>query len=107
MSWLHNYHDRIVSAAEAVQSVKSGDRVYLTGNCSVPQALMKALVDRAPELTDVEITHILTLGKAPYVAPGLEQRFRHTAFFIGANVRSAVQGGGRTSCPSSSPRFRP
>ena len=48
MSWLHNYHDRIVSAEEAVQSVKSGDRVYLTGNCSVPQVLVKALVERAP-----------------------------------------------------------
>ena len=35
----------------------------------------------------------MTLGKAPYVAPGLEQRFRHMAFFIGANVRGAVQEG--------------
>ncbi len=35
MSWLHNYHDRIVSAEEAVQSVKSGDRVYLTGKARV------------------------------------------------------------------------
>ena len=40
-----------------------------------------------------EIVHLLTLGPAPYVAPGLEERFRHVAFFIGSNVRSAVQEG--------------
>jgi acyl-CoA hydrolase len=37
--------------------------------------------------------HLLTLGPAPYVKPEFSQRFRHTAFFIGANVRAAVQEG--------------
>jgi acyl-CoA hydrolase/GNAT superfamily N-acetyltransferase len=35
----------------------------------------------------------LTLGAAPYVRPELSGRFRHTAFFIGPNVREAVQDG--------------
>lgn len=93
MSWLHNYHDRIVSAEEAVLSVKSGDRVYLTGNCSVPQALMKALIGRAPELTDVEITHILTLGKTPYADPEFAGHLRVNTMFIGEGVRGAVNEG--------------
>ena len=93
MSWLHNYHDRIVSAEEAVQSVKSGDRVYLTGNCSVPQALMKALIERAPTLTDVEICHILTLGKTPYAEPAFAGHLRVNTLFIGEGVRLAVNEG--------------
>ena len=93
MSWLHNYHNRIVSAEEAVQAVKTGDRVYLTGNCSVPQVLMKALIDRAPELTDVEICHILTLGKTPYAGPEFAGRFRVNTLFIGEGVRQAVNEG--------------
>ena len=93
MSWLHNYHERIVSAEEAVRTVKSGDRVYLTGNCSVPQVLMKALIDRAPELTDVEICHILTLGKTPYAGPEYAGRFRVNTLFIGEGVRAAVNEG--------------
>ena len=32
-----NYQSRIVSAEEAVRHIKSGDRIFLTGNCSVPQ----------------------------------------------------------------------
>ena len=93
MSWLHTYHNRIVSAEEAVQSVKSGDRVYLTGNCSVPQALMKALIERAPSLTDVEVCHILTLGKTPYADPEFAGHIRVNTLFIGEGVRAAVNEG--------------
>jgi acetyl-CoA hydrolase len=93
MSWLQTYHNRIVSAEEAVQTVKSGDRVYLTGNCSVPQVLMKALIERAPSLTDVEITHILTLGKTPYADPEFAGHVRVNTMFIGEGVRAAVNEG--------------
>src|SRR5262249_13954117 len=51
------------------------------------------LVEHGQHLADNEVVHLMTLGRAPYVEPGLERRFRHTAFFIGANVRSAVQEG--------------
>jgi acyl-CoA hydrolase/GNAT superfamily N-acetyltransferase len=51
------------------------------------------MVERGDHLADNEIVHLLTLGPAPYVRPGMEARFRHTAFFIGANVRSAVHEG--------------
>ena len=57
-------------------------------------------------LDDAEIVHLMTLGAAPYVEPGLEERFRHIAFFIGSNVREAVPRAGPTSCPSSCPRSR-
>ncbi|MBK9089779.1 MAG: acetyl-CoA hydrolase/transferase family protein [Holophagales bacterium] len=93
MSWLHTYHNRIVSAEEAVQAVKSGDRVYMTGNCSVPQVLMKALIERAPFLTDVEVCHILTLGKTPYADPEFAGHIRVNTLFIGEGVRAAVNEG--------------
>jgi acyl-CoA hydrolase len=35
----------------------------------------------------------LTLGDAGYVRPGMEGHFRHTAMFVGANVREAVNTG--------------
>ena len=35
----------------------------------------------------------MTLGVAPYTAPAFDQRFRHNAFFIGANTRDAVDEG--------------
>ncbi|HEU5298188.1 MAG TPA: acetyl-CoA hydrolase/transferase C-terminal domain-containing protein [bacterium] len=68
-------------------------RVFLSGNCSVPQTLLAALVGRAPELHDVEIVQVLTIGPAEYVAPGMERHFRVNTLFISDNVRAAVNEG--------------
>ncbi len=51
------------------------------------------MVKDATHLLDNEIVHLLTLGPAPYVRPEMAARFRHTAFFIGGNVREAVHAG--------------
>ncbi|MBI4345638.1 MAG: acetyl-CoA hydrolase/transferase family protein, partial [Elusimicrobia bacterium] len=82
--------DRCVSADEAVRVVRSGQHVVIGGGCAEPELLVEALGRRAPELFDVEVLHLMTVGKAPYSAPELEGHIRHNAFFIGANVRHAV-----------------
>ena len=79
-----------VGAKEAVATIRSGDRVYVHAGCAEPEVLVKALVDRASELHDVEIVHLMTLGSAGYAAPGMEAHFRHNSLFTGANVRSAI-----------------
>lgn len=93
MSWVETYRGRITTAEEAVQVVRSGQRVFLTGNCSVPQKLMQALVQRAPKLENVEIVQVLTIGSAEYVEPGLESHLRVNTLFISDNVREAVNQG--------------
>src|SRR6185503_3576338 len=45
------------------------------------------------EVFDVEIIHILTFAGAPYATAELLANFRHNAFFIGPNVRNAVNQG--------------
>ncbi len=84
---------RITTPEAAVQAIRPGMRVYLTGNCSVPQRLLRALVERAPALHDVEIAQVLTVGTAEYVAPGMEQHLRVNTLFISDNVRAAVNEG--------------
>lgn len=87
------YAARVATAAEAVRRISSGMRVYLTGNCSVPQTLLSALVQRAPELQDVEIVQVLTIGPADYVAPEMAGHLRVNTLFISDNVRAAVNEG--------------
>ncbi len=93
MDWQKIYESHTVSADEAVKAIKSGDRVFLTGNCSVPKALLAALVRRAPDLKDVEICQALTVAGTDYVAPELEGHLRVNTLFISANVRGAVNEG--------------
>ena len=93
MSWMDAYRTKVTSAQEAVACVQSHTRVYIQPGCAEPEALVEALIGRAPHVRDVEIVHLLTLGRADYIAPGMAGHFRHNAMFIGGNVREAVNDG--------------
>ena len=93
MNWADQYKKKVVSAQEAVRAIQSGSRIFLTGNCSVPQVILAALVEYAHQIQDVEICHALTLGSADYVAPEMEGHLQVNTLFIGHNVRQAVQEG--------------
>src|SRR5262245_16041474 len=88
-----SYQQKLLSAEEAISVVRSGERVYIHSGCAEPERLVKALIRRKNELCDVEVIHLLTLGNADYVLPEMEGHFRHNAFFIGSNVREAVNCG--------------
>lgn len=85
----------VVSADEAIDAVRSGDRVYLHEVAMTPHELVDALARRAlaGEVERVETVSLHTEGPAPHVAPELAGRIRHNALFVGANVREAVNAG--------------
>jgi 4-hydroxybutyrate CoA-transferase len=91
MDWNSIYQSRVTTAENAVQAVQSGNRIFMTGNVSVPQTLLAALVAYAPNLKDVQICQALSVGAADYVKPEMEGHLRVNAMFISANVRKAVQ----------------
>jgi acetyl-CoA hydrolase len=93
VNWSDIYRNKITTPEEAVGAIQSGSRVFLTGNCSVPQKVMAALVQRAPQLTNVEIVQVLTVGSADYVAPQMAGHLRVNTLFISDNVRQAVNEG--------------
>lgn len=93
MAWNTMYTSRVVSPETAVRNIKSNQRIFLTGNCSVPQKILAALVEYAPNLQNVEICQALTVGPADYVAPEMEGHIRVNTMFISGNVRKAVQEG--------------
>jgi len=82
-----------VTAKEALQFVSSGNRVFIHSAAAAPQALISALVERAPELRNIEIVQLHTEGPAPYTEPQFKDSFRVNAQFVGGNIRSAIQEG--------------
>jgi 4-hydroxybutyrate CoA-transferase len=84
---------RIVTAAEAVAGIRSGDQLYLQCAASTPSVLLDALVGRAPELGDVVVVHLHCEGPGPHLTPEMAGHFRHKALFIGPNARAAVNEG--------------
>lgn len=83
----------MVSAAEAVSCIQSGNRVFVHSVSQTPHRLIDAMVAQADRLRDVEICHIHTEGPLPYLEPQYEGIFRANAFFIGANMRKQLNQG--------------
>ena len=82
-----------MSAEESLAPLRSGMRVFIGSGCAAPQTLVAALAKRGRDLFDIEVIHILTFGLAEYASRDLLANFRHNAFFIGPNVRDAVNEG--------------
>lgn len=90
MSWLDDYKSKLCSAPDAVNLIKSGDRVYYGGNAAIPIGLVEALAGRYEELENVQLNHVLLLGEDPLSRPEMEGHFRHNSLFVGPADRKAV-----------------
>jgi acyl-CoA hydrolase/RimJ/RimL family protein N-acetyltransferase len=89
--WQGRWSGKVKTAEQALDKVRSGNRVFVGSACGTPQVLVKALAERPVE--DVEVVHMLTQGVAPYAEPDKASRFRPNALFISANQREAVWAG--------------
>jgi len=84
---------RNISPEQAAEIIGSGQRVFLTGNCSTPQAFLNALRQRYQELENVELVQVLDLGPGDYVTPEMADHVRINSLFVSSNIRKAVNEG--------------
>jgi acyl-CoA hydrolase/GNAT superfamily N-acetyltransferase len=91
--WRRRFADRLTTPEAAVRLLRPGRRIFIGSGAAEPVGLVDAMVRYGSHLSDNEVVHILTLGPAPYAAPECADRFRHNAFFIGPNTRTAVREG--------------
>ena len=82
MSWENEYKSKLTTAEKAVELIKSGNRVVIGHACAEPSYLVDAMVANAESYHDVEIVHMVAMGKAGYAQPGMESHFRHTLFSL-------------------------
>lgn len=93
MNWQQYYNERLLTAQEAVNKIKSGDRVVVGHACGEPSALLEAMVANKDAYENVETVHLVGMGKSEYTQPGTEKNFRHNSLFVGANDRKGVAEG--------------
>ncbi len=85
---------RIVTPAEAVAGIKSGQQIYVQCAAATPSVLLDALVASGrPSCSDVKVVHLHTEGPGPQLAPEMAGHFLHRALFIGPNARAAIAEG--------------
>lgn len=91
MAWRDVYRSKLCSASAALSKLQPGHRVYMGGNAATPRALARALAGRAPEISGIEVAHVLLLGEDPF--KDVRQHIRHRALFVGPADRDAVNAG--------------
>ncbi|MGA2403331.1 MAG: acetyl-CoA hydrolase/transferase C-terminal domain-containing protein [Syntrophobacteraceae bacterium] len=92
-NWEDYYKKHTTTAEAAVKLIDSGNRVVFSHACGEPPELVAAMMDRADELENVEIVHMVCMGQGAYCRPEYAKSFRHNALFVGANSRKAVNDG--------------
>ncbi|MGI6730993.1 MAG: acetyl-CoA hydrolase/transferase family protein [Anaerovoracaceae bacterium] len=93
MDWKKLYESRKCSAEEAVKSIKSGDRVVFAHAVAEPFILVDAMVANAAAYKDVEICHMVSLGKGEYSKAEYKDNFHVNNWFAGPPVRKCIAEG--------------
>lgn len=95
MNWKEKYKERICTADEAVSHIRSGDRVVVAHACGEPVILTDAMAANAEkyDFRDIEVVHMVAMGKAEYCKLEMKDRFRHNGLFLGGSTKDAVAQG--------------
>lgn len=88
--WNKMYKEKLTTADEAVKLIKSGDRVVTGHACSEPASLIDAMIENKEEYKDVEVVHMVPMGRSRYTEAGMENHFRHNALFAGGPTRKPI-----------------
>ena len=83
------YKSKVITANQAAEKIKSGNRVVTGHACAEPTEIIAAMVANCNAYEDVEIVHMVPMGKAEYISPGMDKHFTHNALFIGGPTRKA------------------
>lgn len=78
---------KYISAEEAVNTVNSGERVFIHGSAATPLHLLNALLRRAGEVQNVELVSISMFGDVDWKQPGVTDSFKLNSLFVSSNIR--------------------
>jgi 4-hydroxybutyrate CoA-transferase len=81
------------SLQDAMRLIRPDQKLFIQTGAAAPQELIRGLMEKANELNKMTIYQMHTEGEAPYGDPEWKDVFKVNCFFIGSNLRKAVQEG--------------
>ena len=93
MDWKSIYEERLTTAADAVNRIKSGNRVATPHAAGEAKHIIGAMVENKDAYRNVEVCQMLPMTGATYAKPGLEDHFRHISQFVGGMTRETIKAG--------------
>lgn len=90
------YPEKFLEEERIFEHIRRGDRIFIGTGCGEPRHLVQALMDHVranpKALFDAEILHI-SFGSAPYADEKFKRNFRLNSFYVGDQIREAVNRG--------------
>jgi acyl-CoA hydrolase/GNAT superfamily N-acetyltransferase len=91
--WRSIYAKKVKNAEKAMKLVRRGHRVFIGSGCGEPQYLVRALEQAAIQLADLEVLHLLSLGRTSYTDETFRDKVRLKWLFVASGSRQAVAAG--------------
>ena len=93
MSWKEYYEARKADVNDAIKLIKSNSTVVVSHAVCEPTYLIDAMVDNKDMFENVEIVHMIGMGKQRYCEKGMEKHFNYNSIFVGGIARNAIYEG--------------
>src|SRR5512133_2691749 len=87
--WPDDFLSKCRSAAEAIQLIQSGQRIFIGTSCGEPQRLVAELAAQSGNFTDLEIVRLMSLETAPITLIASEttsHSFTVRSFYSGSTI---------------------
>lgn len=93
-NWKELYDSKKMTSDEAVQLIKSNDKVVFQHDVGEPAELVRAMVRNAKNYKNVEISHMFSLGPGDYCKEEYKENFHPNMWFISGQTRKACNDWG-------------
>jgi acyl-CoA hydrolase/GNAT superfamily N-acetyltransferase len=97
--WADSYVEKKCRAAEAIQQIRAGQRVFIGSSCGEPQHLVNALAEASGNYTDIEVVRLLAVESTPLTL--IAEKTRNQKL----SIRSFYSGSARADRLSRNQRF--
>ena len=97
--WPDEYPVKRQSVQEAIQKIRSGQRIYIGSFCGEPQHLVSGLAEAAHRFSDLEIIHLMSKESAPLTQIANQSRDQSLS------IRSIYLGSAKTPDLAGNLRF--
>lgn len=91
------YPEKFAKEDNIFTAIHPGDRIFVGTGCGEPQHLVHSLIhyvnSHPKAFYDAELLQVWNLGVSPYTDEKFRDTFRCNSFFIGKNMRDAVNSG--------------
>jgi len=96
-----SWQERVITPEEVMEKIEPGMNIFLGTGVAEPRTLVKHLMaSKEPNLQDLELIQLVSLGDAVSVAALRSQKYRLKTFFSGWVASEAIRDGRVDLIPS-------